>query len=181
VTRNTLAAVLSGALCLVQAGGQQRTLTPSASCSQMSAFDRSIATLPRGVQRNIREVLRPAINSIIHDPGMGIDDVTWRNAKLYVVRLNRDTAGYGLYAVSWEHPQFVVNSAIWIVEVKRNRTRNIGPPVSKTAGPFAGFGYPGLMFAAKGYRKSGGPEGESVCARKLGATYNFVACPANCG
>jgi hypothetical protein len=188
--RKILAATLSCALCLLRADGQDKMMTPAASCSQISVFDRSLASLPHGVQQGIRDTLRPSINSIIHDPGMGIDDVGWRDAKLYAIQVRDDTMGNGLYAVSWEHPQFKVNSAIWIVEVKKNGARTIGPPAARTIGSFNGWGmhvfpgsndgYPELMFAEKGYRQSGGAEAQPLCTRKLGRTYAPVACPTDC-
>ena len=180
--RQLLAVFLSVILCLVRAGGQEKMPTLSASCSQVLDFDHPITSLPRGVQRKIRETLRPAIDSIIHDPGMGIDDVNSRDAKLYAIQILRDTEGNGLYAVSWQHPQFKVNSAIWIVEVKKNGTRNIGSFGGWGMHVFPGSndGYPELMFAMKGYREGGGAEAQPACARKPGFTYTSVACPKQC-
>ena len=85
---------------------------PASSCNQVSAFDSHLTALNHGVQQQIRDSLHSSINSIIHDPGMGIDDVGWRNAKLYAIQVTGDAAGSGLYAVAWEHPQFKVNSPI---------------------------------------------------------------------
>jgi hypothetical protein len=180
--RQLLAVILSVILCLVRAGGQEKMSAPSASCSQVLDFDHPITSLPRSVQRKIREALRPAIDSIIHDPGMGIDDDNWRDAKLYAIQILRDAEGNGLYAVSWQHPQFKVNSAIWIVEVKKNGTRNIGEFGGWGMHVFPGSndGSPELMFAKKGYREGGGAEAQPACARKSGFTYTSVACPKQC-
>jgi hypothetical protein len=190
MSRKILAAILCGVLCVLHASGQDKMLTPSASCSQVSTFDRPIMSLPSGLQQAIRDALRPAINSVIQDPGMGIDDVGWRDAKLYVIQVRGDKEGTGLYAVSWEHPQFKVNSAIWIVEVKKSGARNIGPQVARIVGSTGGYGihifsgsnelYPELMFAAKGFREGGGAEGLPGCFRNLGRTYTSVACPTDC-
>jgi hypothetical protein len=180
--RQLLVVILSVILCLVRAGGQEKMPTPSASCSQVLDFGRSITSLPRSVQQNIREALRPAINSIIRDPGMGIDDVDWRDAKLYAIQIRRETGENSLYAVSWQHPQFKVNSAIWIVEVKKNGTREIGSfgGWGMHVFPQSNDGYPDLMFAMKGYREGGGAEAQPVCVRKPGSTYTSVACPKQC-
>jgi hypothetical protein len=61
-----------------------------------------------------------------------------------------------LYAVSWKHPQFKVNSAIWIVEVRKKAGRKIDSPAGRILGSTGGWGmnafpgsndiYPELMF-----------------------------------
>jgi hypothetical protein len=168
-----LAATLGGVFCLLHAGGQEKMLTPSASCSQVSYIDQPITALPRDLQRDIRDALRPAINSIIHDPGMGMDDVEWRDAKLYTIQVRGDTEGDGLYVVSWEHPQFKANAAIWIVEIRNKGRRTSGSPAGRILGSTGGWGvnafpgsndlYPELMFAGKGFREGGGAEGLPGC------------------
>ena len=189
MSRKILATFLCGVLCVRHASGQDKMPTPSASCSQVSVFERPITSLPSGLQKAIRNALKPAINAVIHDPGMGIDNVEWRNAKLNVIQVRGDTQGTGLYAVAWEHPQFKVNSAIWIVEVKKSGTKN-GPPAARIVVSTGGYGihvfsgsnelYPELMFAAKGFREGGGVEGQSGCFRNLGPAYTSVACPPDC-
>ncbi len=188
--RKILAAILCGFLCVLHASGQDTILTASASCSQVSTFERPITSLPSGLQKAIRNALKLAINSVIHDPGIGIDDVGWRDAKLYVIQVRGGKVGPGLYAVAWEHPQFKVNSAIWVVEVKKSGTKNIGPRVARIVGSTGGHGihafsgsnelYPELMFAAKVFRESGGAEGVPGCSHNLGRTYTSLACPADC-
>jgi hypothetical protein len=144
-----------------------------------------ITSLPVNIQQRIREALHVDILAIVQDPGMGID-TKWPDVKLDAIQIFQSPTGEGLDAVHWGHPQFGVNGAVRIVELERNRARNIGP-TSKTAGSFRGWGmqvlpasdggYPELMFASKGYHEGGGAGAEAVCARKAGSTYNLSACP----
>jgi hypothetical protein len=189
MNRQVLTAILSCALSLADANGQTKGSPPRSLCSEVSMFDEHpITSLPVSVHRRIREALHIDILAIVHDPGMGID-TKWPDVKLDAIQILQYPTGGGLYAVHWGHPQFGVNGFVWIVELEKNRARNIGP-ASKTAGSFSGWGmqvlpasddgYPELMFASKGYHEGGGAEAEAVCARKTGSTYNFAACPVGC-
>ena len=150
-----------------------------------------LTALPVSVRPKIREAVRPEVQAIIHDPGMGLE-MKWQDVKLDAVQISHPTKGKSLYAVHWGIPQFGVNGAVWVVELEANEARNIGPRAgSRSPGwSFSGWGmqvlstsdkrYPDLMFAAKGFHEGGGAEAEAVCAQKTGSTYTSVVCPVGC-
>src|ERR1017187_381001 len=179
--------------CLIWHAGAQGQRKPSTSnhpCGELTMFDsHPLTDLALGVQRQLREAVRPDILAIIHDPGMGID-TKLRDIKLDAVQIPRPAKTGSLYAVHWGDARFGVNGGIWIVEVKvkANRARNIGP--QNPGWSFNGMGmqvlsssnepYPELMFASKGFHEAGGPEAEAVCTQKQGPTYTSASCPVGC-
>jgi hypothetical protein len=188
-------AYLSFLSCLSFHSGVQGQAAPhdaSPRCSAVKIFDsQPLSALSSSVQRKIRYALRPSILAIIGDPGMGME-VKWQEVKLEAIQISRPTNHDRLYVVHWGDRQFGVNDAIWIVEVKPDGARNlVAPPgAANPESSFSGYGmrvlsprgtpYPEIVFAAKGFRKEGGPEAEPDCVQKIGEFYKSTPCPADC-
>lgn len=165
---------------------------PAAPCSNVTNLGyQPLSTLPRSIQAQIRQAVRPAVLAIINDPGMGMADTKWNDIPLEAIKITQLAESGGLYVISWGDSSFGVNEAIWIVELERTGARNLlDSQTSRSSRSFvSGFGievlsqttgqYPEIMVASKGFGP-GGAEAEATCLHKVGDFYEPLACPAEC-
>lgn len=152
----------------------------------------TFATLPKSSQQAIWYAVRPSIQAIVDDKGMGVEGTVVSSVPLSAVRFSRGSRGNALYIVSWDNKSFGVNRAIWVVELTPTGAKNLVPLRRGQSSGYSlgGFGfevlspkterYPELLIASKGFKDGGGAEAEGVCLRKTGEYYEDVECPVTC-
>jgi hypothetical protein len=160
----------------------------NAPCADMTVLDsRPLTSLPQRTQEQIRTAVKPAVEAIVRDPGMGLQDRKVDEIALNAFPVAKDSDSE-LYAVSWNDRSFGVNEPVWLVELKLNGAKNLlhetrafslwgfGIAVLSTSET----GHPEVMIASKGFKTGGGAEAENLCMEKRGLYYEQVACPATC-
>ena len=176
------------------AGHAQPRSTPSpAVCSEVTTLGSApISVLPRSIQEQIRQAVKPAVLAVLNDPGMGLVDSQWNDILLDALKITQLAEGEGLYVVSWADRSFGANELIWIVEVGKADARNLlDSRISPSSRPtVTGFGvevlskateqYPEIMIASKGFALGGGAEAAATCLHKVGDFYEPLPCPADC-
>lgn len=159
---------------------------PCENARQLSSHP--LSELPPHIQSILRQAVRPRLQAIISDPGMGMSDAVAETVPLNVSEIARTAGPNVLYMVSWDDRSFGINGLNWIVELTPNGAASLlSAHASSLAG---GYGvevlgtqeerYPELMIASKGYAQGGGAEAEAGCFRKAGHFYESTSCPASC-
>ena len=175
-----------GATMFAQAAARSSGKLP---CADVTMLDsQPLASLPPKTQIQIRTAVRPAVESIVRDTGMGLRNTKVDGIPLSAIPLAKSTDRPVLYAVSWADSSFGVNAAVWIVEVAPDAAKNLTPASAAVSMWGWGFellpgedpSYPEVMIASKGFRAAGGAEAEALCMKKRGAFYESVACPSSC-
>jgi hypothetical protein len=169
------------------------SLTGITPCANVTLLNqRTMRTLPSRVQSAIRIAVRPGIQAIVSDKGMGMESTVQENVPLNAIQIGRGTLDGTLYIVSWDDSSFGVNGAIWIVEVTSKGAKNLMQLRNSQSSAYSlgGFGfevlsprlkaYPEVMIASSGFKEGGGAEAEEVCVRKTGDYYKKMACPVTC-
>ncbi len=159
---------------------------PCENARQLSSH--SLSELPPNIQSILRQAVRPRLQAIISDPGMGMSDAASETVPLNASEIARTAGPNVLYIVSWDDRSFGVNGLNWIVELTPNGATSLLSAHATSLA--AGYGvevlgtqkerYPELMIASKGYAQGGGAEAEAGCFRKAGHFYESTSCPASC-
>jgi hypothetical protein len=188
VSRNLAALVfclLVTAITLAQSSAHTGGKAP---CADVTVLDsHPLKSLRQKTQEQIRTAVKPAVEAIIRDPGMGLLHTEAEEVTLNAIPLAK-ASDSELYAVSWNERSFGVNEAVWIVELTTHGARNLIRP--NPAFSTSGFGiavlstgetgHPEVMIASKGFKQGGGAEAEDLCMEKRGPFYEPVSCPATC-
>lgn len=174
----------------LNAFGGSDPAAPCANVTMLSAGD--FSALPIAARQRIRAAVRPSVEAIVSDKGMGMEGTDVDKVPLSAVQIGQGENASALYIVSWDDRSFGVNGTVWIVEVTRTGAKNLVRLGGERAAGYTlgGFGfevlsprsepYPEIMIASSGFKDGGGAEAEAVCIRKKLKWYEDVACPVSC-